>query len=117
MLRDGQQARVNLAGMRVGSVVLHAAVTEAVGTIVRPVSEDPPNGRTNSVRCLQRGVFGQVSICGPCIRGLAILTWNRRCDIRSRRAVGKLRVLLAPLATERILASWREKAFARMGGR
>jgi hypothetical protein len=27
---------VNLAGMRVGSVVFHAAVTDAVGTIVRP---------------------------------------------------------------------------------
>jgi hypothetical protein len=42
MLRDGQQVRVNLAGMRVGSVVFHAAVTDAVGTIVRQVSEDPP---------------------------------------------------------------------------
>ena len=42
MLRDGQQVRVNLAGLRVGSVVFHAAVTDAVGTIVRQVSEDPP---------------------------------------------------------------------------
>ena len=42
MLRDGQQVRVNLAGMRVGSVVFHAAVTDAVGTIVRQVSENPP---------------------------------------------------------------------------
>ena len=42
MLGDGQQVRVNLAGMRVGSVVFHAAVTDAVGTIVRQVSENPP---------------------------------------------------------------------------
>lgn len=42
MLRPGQQVRVNLAGMQVGSVLFHAAVTDAVGTIVRQVSEDPP---------------------------------------------------------------------------
>ena len=42
MLRPGQAVRVNLAGMQVGSVVFHAAVTNAVGTIVRQVSEDPP---------------------------------------------------------------------------
>ena len=42
MLRDGQQVRVNLAGLRVGSVVFQAAVTDAVGTIVRQVSQDPP---------------------------------------------------------------------------
>jgi hypothetical protein len=42
MLRDGQRVRVNLAGMRVGSVVFHSAVTDAVGTIVRQVSEHPP---------------------------------------------------------------------------
>jgi len=32
MLPPGRQARVNLAGMQVGSVVFHAAVTDAVGT-------------------------------------------------------------------------------------
>ena len=42
MLHPGQQVRVNLAGMQVGPVVFHAAVTDAVGTIVRQVSEDPP---------------------------------------------------------------------------
>ena len=42
MLHPGQQVRVNLAGMQVGSVTFHAAVTDAVGTIVRQVSEDPP---------------------------------------------------------------------------
>jgi len=42
MLHPGQQVRVNLAGMQVGSVVFHAAVTDAVGMIVRQVSVDPP---------------------------------------------------------------------------
>ena len=42
MLHHGHQVRVNLAGMRVGSVVFHATVTDAVGTVVRQVSEDPP---------------------------------------------------------------------------
>lgn len=42
MFHRGQQVRVNLAGMQVGSVVFHAAVTDAVGTIVRQTSEDPP---------------------------------------------------------------------------
>lgn len=42
MFHPGQQVRVNLAGMQVGSVVFHAAVTDAVGTIVRQASEDPP---------------------------------------------------------------------------
>ena len=42
MLPPGQQVRVNLAGIQVGSVLFHAAVTDAVGTIVRQVSEDPP---------------------------------------------------------------------------
>jgi hypothetical protein len=42
MLQPGQQVRVNLAGVQVGSVIFHAAVTDAVGTIVRQVSPDPP---------------------------------------------------------------------------
>jgi hypothetical protein len=42
MLHSGQRVRVNLAGMQVGSVLFHAAVSDAVGTIVRQVSEDPP---------------------------------------------------------------------------
>jgi hypothetical protein len=41
MFQPGQQVRVNLAGMQVGSVVFHAAVTDAVGTIVRQLSDDP----------------------------------------------------------------------------
>jgi len=42
MLHPGQQVRVNLAGLQVGSVVFHAAVTDAVGKIVCQVSVDPP---------------------------------------------------------------------------
>jgi hypothetical protein len=42
MFRPGQTVRVNLAGMEVGGVVFHAAVTDAVGTIVRQTQENPP---------------------------------------------------------------------------
>lgn len=38
----GQLVRVNLAGMDVQGVRFHAAVTDAVGNIVRQTSEDPP---------------------------------------------------------------------------
>ncbi len=42
MLQAGQHVRVNLAGMQVKGVLFHAAVTDAVGTIVRQTSENPP---------------------------------------------------------------------------
>ena len=42
MFQAGQRVRVNLAGMMVQGVMFHAAVTDAVGTIVRKTSEDPP---------------------------------------------------------------------------
>jgi hypothetical protein len=42
MFQPGQQVRVNLAGMQVGGVLFHAAVTDAVGHIVKQTSEDPP---------------------------------------------------------------------------
>jgi hypothetical protein len=42
MLESGQTVRVNLAGMQVQGVTFHAAVTDAVATIVRQTSEDPP---------------------------------------------------------------------------
>jgi hypothetical protein len=41
-LKPGQLVRVNLAGMQVESVTFHAAVTDAVGNIVKQTSEDPP---------------------------------------------------------------------------
>jgi hypothetical protein len=68
MLRDGQQVRVNLAGMRVGSVVFHAVVTDAVGTIVRQVSENPP---TYLVRLLFSFVWLDREFCLRC---------GSRCD-------------------------------------
>lgn len=42
MLQPGDRVRVNLAGLQVQGVLFHAAVTDAVGTIVRQTSEDPP---------------------------------------------------------------------------
>ena len=41
MFQPGQRVRVNLAGMQVGAVLFHAAVTDAVGTIVKQTSENP----------------------------------------------------------------------------
>jgi hypothetical protein len=41
-LQPGQRVRVNLAGLQVGKVMFQAAVTDAVGSIVRQTSEDPP---------------------------------------------------------------------------
>ncbi len=42
MFQPGQRVRVNLAGMQVGAVLFHAAVTDAVGTILKQTSENPP---------------------------------------------------------------------------
>jgi hypothetical protein len=41
-LQPGQAVRVNLAGLQAGGVLFHAAVTAAVGHIVRQTSENPP---------------------------------------------------------------------------
>ena len=41
MFAPGQSVRVNLAGIRVKNVTFQAAVTDAVGTIVRQVSDNP----------------------------------------------------------------------------
>ena len=40
--QPGQMVRVNLAGIQVQSVLFHAAVTDAVGHIVRQSSDSPP---------------------------------------------------------------------------
>lgn len=40
-LSPGQAVRVNLAGLQAGSVLFHAAVTAAVGHVVRQTSEEP----------------------------------------------------------------------------
>ncbi len=42
MFKAGQLVRVNLAGLQVQGVLFHAAVTDAVGNIVKQTSEDPP---------------------------------------------------------------------------
>ncbi len=42
-LQPGQQVRCNLAGMMVGGVGFSGAVTDAVGTIVKQTSMDPPS--------------------------------------------------------------------------
>jgi len=41
VFKPGQAVRVNLAGMQVQGVLFHAAVTDAVGNIVRQTSETP----------------------------------------------------------------------------
>lgn len=41
VFNEGQRVRVNLAGMQTGGVLFHAAVTDAVGNIVRQTSENP----------------------------------------------------------------------------
>lgn len=41
MFQQGQTVRVNLAGMQVKGVLFHAAVTDAVGNILRQTSENP----------------------------------------------------------------------------
>jgi hypothetical protein len=41
-LQPGQAVRVNLAGLQADKVLFHAAVTAAVGHIVRQTSADPP---------------------------------------------------------------------------
>ena len=42
MFEPGQTVRVNLAGLRVKNVTFQAAVTDAVGNIVKQTSQDPP---------------------------------------------------------------------------
>jgi len=42
MFSPGQTVRVNLAGIQVQGVLFHAAVTDAVGHILRQSQESPP---------------------------------------------------------------------------
>ncbi len=44
MFKPGQLLHVNLAGMQVQGVLFHAAVTDAMGNIVKQTSEDPLKG-------------------------------------------------------------------------
>jgi hypothetical protein len=41
MLKPGQSVRVNLAGLQVGGVLFHAAVTDAVGRVLKQTSDNP----------------------------------------------------------------------------
>jgi hypothetical protein len=43
MFTEGQNVRVNLAGIQVQGVLFHAAVTDALGQIVRQTKQDPPH--------------------------------------------------------------------------
>ncbi len=40
--KPGQLVRVNLAGLQVEGVLFHAAVTDAVGNIVKQTAQEPP---------------------------------------------------------------------------
>jgi hypothetical protein len=42
MFTPGQMVRVNLSGMQVRGVMFHAAVTDAVGHVVRQTKDEPP---------------------------------------------------------------------------
>jgi hypothetical protein len=39
---EGQAVRANLSGLQVNDVLFHAAVTAAIGHIVRQTSQNPP---------------------------------------------------------------------------
>ncbi|HXT85918.1 MAG TPA: hypothetical protein VN745_02745 [Verrucomicrobiae bacterium] len=41
VFKEGQLVRVNLAGMQAGGVLFHAAVTDAIGNIIRQTSTNP----------------------------------------------------------------------------
>ena len=40
--QPNQRVRLNLAGITVSGVTFHAAVTDALGTIIKKSSDDPP---------------------------------------------------------------------------
>ncbi len=42
MFQPGQRVRLNLAGQMIGEVSFGSAVTDALGSIVRQTSADPP---------------------------------------------------------------------------
>ncbi|HUJ23993.1 MAG TPA: hypothetical protein VLX58_20805 [Bryobacteraceae bacterium] len=43
----GQRVRVNLAGLMIEGVAFHAAVTDALATILKKTSENPPAYRVD----------------------------------------------------------------------
>jgi len=42
MFQPNQRVRVNLAGLMIQGVSFAAAVTDALGTVIRKTSDDPP---------------------------------------------------------------------------
>ena len=42
MIAPNSKVRVNLAGLRVGTITFGRAVTDAIGTVIQKTSEDPP---------------------------------------------------------------------------
>ncbi len=42
MIAPNSKVRINLAGLRVGTVTFGGAVTDAIGTVIQKTSEDPP---------------------------------------------------------------------------
>ena len=42
MFQSGQLVRVNLAGLQAEGVMFHAAVTDALATVIKRTKEEPP---------------------------------------------------------------------------
>jgi hypothetical protein len=53
LFQPNQRVRLNLAGLTVKGVTFHAAVTDALGTIVRESSENPPAYLIELVFCFK----------------------------------------------------------------
>ncbi len=70
MLQPGQLVRVNLAGLQAEGVMFQAAVTDAVGHIVKQTSEQPPKYLVKLLFSF-RGV-SEVEVPGPEFRRTGI---------------------------------------------
>jgi hypothetical protein len=66
--KPGQPVRVNLAGMQVEGVMFHAAVTDALGNVIKQTSEDPPKYLVRLVFSF-RGI-SEVEVPAERIRGV-----------------------------------------------
>jgi hypothetical protein len=66
--KPGQPVRVNLAGMQVEGVMFHAAVTDALGNVIKQTSEDPPKYLVRLVFSF-RGI-NEVEVPAERIRGV-----------------------------------------------
>jgi hypothetical protein len=66
--KPGQPVRVNLAGMQVEGVMFHAAVTDALGNVIKRTSEEPPKYLVRLVFSF-RGI-SEVEVPAERIRGV-----------------------------------------------